>query len=98
MFRAKYVHLLFYNYNYYCDVQVGVDLPPGFRILFKSRDTTITENDQASFADNHVTVKEVEYLPPITLLFTLPSKYPSLEPPIFTLQSNWLDRHLVYTF
>ncbi|KAL4230632.1 E3 ubiquitin-protein ligase rnf14 [Mactra antiquata] len=34
----------------------------------------------------------IRYLPPVLMNFILPSEYPSLKPPEFTLSSKWLNR------
>jgi hypothetical protein len=53
------------------------------------------QQQQLLYYDKDIKTAEICFLPPITLLFTLPSNYPSTESPLYTLQSNWLDRHTV---
>lgn len=68
------------NNQFECTLKIFLSLPEGYYFTYK--DIRQTEEEPTKVIISHV--------PPLTVLVTLPSDYPSVSPPIFTLISSWL--------
>ncbi|KAL7295891.1 hypothetical protein TKK_0010935 [Trichogramma kaykai] len=70
------------NDLYQVTLKIFILLPDNFSLNYKVNIEKGEENRKII----------ISHLPPLTLLITLPSNYPSKAPPKFILRSSWLDR------
>ncbi|KAK7144006.1 hypothetical protein R3I93_014996 [Phoxinus phoxinus] len=59
------------------EIHLCLELPPNFKLLVKGQKST---------------EYNLSFLPPLVLSFELPTDYPSVSSPVFTLSSKWLTR------
>ena len=60
------------------------------KIVLKCDNSELSPSNEQNISMSKV--HKVEYLPPITLNFVLPSSYPSKSPPEYVLSCAWLSR------
>ena len=68
------------NNQFECTLKIFLNLPEGYYFTYKD----------IRQAEEEPTKVQISHLPPLSVLITLPSDYPSVSPPIFTLISSWL--------
>jgi E3 ubiquitin-protein ligase RNF14 len=75
---------------------VHIEIPDGIDVSARLDYGTGTLNYggicDGDASDNLVYKFRVEHLPPIQLTCYLPSSYPSHQPPLFTISTEWLDK------
>ena len=73
-----------------------IEIPDGIdvsaRLDYGTGTLNYGETCDGDASDNLVYKFRVEHLPPILLTCYLPSSYPSHQPPVFTISTEWLDR------
>lgn len=67
-------------------------ISPHQKLLYVMIENGNTNNLESSTSEKYI----IEYLPPFTLTFTLPDKYPSSECPLFILTCLWLTRSQIF--